>query len=103
MASFRSSSHCLMIEVGWYYGIDREERHCPYCECVVEDELHFLLVCPLYSVLRSRYIEDRYYLDPSIHNMQLLMSSKNETLLRNLACFIYYALKEKHDYLEVYA
>ena len=55
-ASFRGSSHSLSIETGRHYSIERENRMCPYCDCYIEDEYHFVMTCPLYSNLRSNYI-----------------------------------------------
>ena len=50
-ASFRCSSHDLLIEKGRHMNIDRDFRFCPFCLkqniYVVEDKFHFLLICPL--------------------------------------------------------
>ena len=61
LAMFRSSSHSLMVEKGRYHNIGREERTCVFCEIVVEDEFHFVLICPLYESIRQKYIP-QYYL-----------------------------------------
>ena len=103
LANFRASSHSLMIEVGRYYDIDREFRYCQYCECVIEDEFHFLLICPLYTRLRMLYIPDVYCNEPSIHKFNNLMACQNENVLRNLACFIYHAFKERQIYLDIFS
>ena len=55
IANFRCASHTLMVERGRHYGIPKEYRRCPYCETSIEDEKHFVLVCPLYSELRKSY------------------------------------------------
>ena len=62
-ASFRCSVHNLSIETGRHYGIQRE---IPYCECYIEDEFHFLLICPLYTVIRNVYIAKYYREYPTI-------------------------------------
>ena len=54
---FRCGNHRLEVEVGRWNKIDRLNRICKYCDKVnnnkfVEDELHFLLKCPLYRELR---------------------------------------------------
>ena len=51
----RTSSHQLKIETGRHKRplIPSEARFCPTCEDAVEDELHFLLHCKLYSSLRN--------------------------------------------------
>jgi hypothetical protein len=49
-----------MIEKGRHFGIKREFRDCPYCDGCVEDEYHFMLLCPLYSNIRCKYIPNTY-------------------------------------------
>ena len=38
------SLHILLIETGRYYGIQREERICQYCDCYIEDEFDVRIV-----------------------------------------------------------
>ena len=61
-ANFRCSSHDLLIEKGRHMNIDREFRFCPICLkhniYTIEDEFHFLLLCPLYDNLRADYLND---------------------------------------------
>ena len=55
-----------MIEEGRYRGVERNERVCPFCTMnVVEDEYHFLLVCPMYRELRKTYLPRFYCRWPS--------------------------------------
>lgn len=100
LARFRLSAHSLMIETGRYYGIPRDYRHCPYCEGCVEDEVHFLLVCPLYSDIREKYIDNSYYSEITVENFYKLMSSSNTQTLRKLAMFLYYASIERNMYID---
>ena len=45
----------LHIETGRYRGLTEEDRLCEYCELgEVEDEIHFILFCPLYHDLREK-------------------------------------------------
>ena len=55
MSKFRLSNHDLMIEKGRHQNpkIDVERRTCPFCPTQVEDEYHFLLMCPTYVPLRT--------------------------------------------------
>ena len=51
---FRISDHSSMIEKGRHHGMLREDRICKQCDIGrVEDEFHFLLVCPKYKDLRE--------------------------------------------------
>ena len=55
LTKFRTSSHDLKIERGGYHKpqpVAPHQRFCPHCFTEVEDEIHFLLVCPLYFNLR---------------------------------------------------
>ena len=100
LANFRNSCHCLMIEKGRHYGISRENRFCVYCESSIEDELHFLLCCPLYADIRTKYIAERYVKKPNETSFYNIMSAKNELVMRNLAMFLFYAFKRRSEYLD---
>ena len=53
----RLSSHKLNIEIGRHNNIDRQDRKCIICNLNdIEDEFHFVLVCPDYINLRNAYI-----------------------------------------------
>ena len=52
MGSFRFSSHDLMIENGMYYMLLIEDRICVYCENDNENDINFVLKCPLYNEIR---------------------------------------------------
>ena len=47
---------------------------------VLENEYHFLLVCPVFLDLRSKYIARKYYLNATINKLYILLSCKNETV-----------------------
>ena len=94
LSRFRTSSHDLRIETGRYDDIDREQRRCKSCNMVkIEDEFHFLLVCPKYRELRSKYFKRYFCHWPTINKFETLMSSSSNKLLNNLAKYIYSALK----------
>ena len=47
----RTSSHNLLVESGRYEGIPRVRRICKSCSMnVVEDEYHFVSVCPITEI-----------------------------------------------------
>ena len=53
MTRLRCSSHHLLIEEGRYNNILRENKICKMCNWnVIENEYHFILICPLYRQLR---------------------------------------------------
>ena len=66
----------------------RENRKCTLCDSNdIEDEFHFVLICPLYNDLRATYIK-RYFVNrPSVLKFIELLNSSGKTL-RNLAVYI---------------
>ena len=47
ISKLRLSSHLLAIETGRYNKTNKTHRKCFSCHNCVEDEYHFLLVCPV--------------------------------------------------------
>ena len=99
LAKFRCSSHDLMIERGRYFNIPREERTCVYCNTVIEDELHFVMSCPLYENMRVTYIPEYFRLNRTRDDFMRLMSAENADIIRNLGMFLYYAFKLRSEFL----
>ena len=55
LTRLRCSTHKFMVEEGRYRGIERNMRKCYLCSMnAVEDEYHFLLICPAYTDLRKK-------------------------------------------------
>ena len=50
---FRSGTALIALETDRYNGLEVSERKCFNCRNVVEDEIHVLLHCPLYTELRN--------------------------------------------------
>ena len=75
----------------------REDRICKFCytnfgSYVVEDDFHFVLLCPLYNHIRSHYIQ-KYFSHPSPATFISLISSKSHNVIRDIAGFLYDAGK----------
>ena len=83
MTRLRCSCHTLSVER--LRGVtERENRFCKYCLNnninVVENEYHFLLICPLYAHLRQMFLSS--YVDhPNMLMFNHLMSNKDEHVL----------------------
>ena len=91
LAKLRLSSHQLLIETGRYSQnrTERAQRLCTLCDrSDVEDEYHFVIICPLYSHLRVSYIRPYYYKKPSVYKFVQLMQSDNLSILRNLGKYL---------------
>ena len=56
----------MLIETGRQKNIPRDQRICPMCKLQfgqnsdIEDEYHFLLICPTYRDLRKKFIKNYY-------------------------------------------
>ena len=48
----------------------------------IEDEFHFVLICPFYQQLRTQYISRYYYSHPSMLKFVQLLNSSGNTLKR---------------------
>ena len=68
-----------MIEKGRYGDIPGEYRTCFYCKSPVEDELHFEIICPLYTHLRIQFLPAYVLNQSSSEQFYTIMSSQNET------------------------
>ena len=101
IASFRSSSHNLMIEKGRHLGIPREERYCAYCKNIIEDEYHFVIICPLYTELRNTYIPNKYYVVPTLNKFYILMANANMEVIRKVAMYLFYAKKTRDAFMNL--
>ncbi len=98
LARFRTSSHRLRIETGRY---DKpitpvENRKCRHCDLdALEDELHFLLVCPLYSTERRVLIDkcNEFFTDfDTLNNndkFKLIMGNKDKEIISCVAQYIH--------------
>ena len=48
----------MNIEKGRYIGTKDEDRICNLCKNNIEDEVHFLITCPLLEKFREPYIKN---------------------------------------------
>lgn len=106
LAKLRLSSHYLEVEAGrWTKPVKtpREDRRCPFCEDAVEDEHHFILICPEYEHLRRIYIPMECrdtHPGQSQQRLSELLRSDSMVVLRKIGLFILYALKIRTPTME---
>ena len=100
LARFRCSNHNLAIER--QRGIlSKENRICKFCQNLgrrnIEDEIHFLLECPLYHHIRCSYsiFEN---INPNKSSFTSIMMTRNEECLRQLGSYIYRAMHIHKEY-----
>ncbi|MGI9312379.1 MAG: hypothetical protein ACR2O9_02440 [Alphaproteobacteria bacterium] len=96
LCNFRISSHNLNIETGRWNNIPRNLRLCTCCNLnEVEDEYHFLLICPTYFNLRQTCIPESFHRFPSKDKFSFLMQSKSSDILNNLGKFLFHSFKKR--------
>ena len=92
------SNHALMIEKGRHKNIERHERKCYFCKEKIEDEIHFLVNCPMYTAQRKilemvcnkvcihfeGYSEEQKFI--------FLMSNEDEKVIKALGKYIFESL-----------
>ncbi len=103
LARFRCSCHNLQIEKGRHTYIDREFRYCTLCEkdqiFVIESEIHFLLECKSYDVLREIYFLDHWLNFKTRDNFNSIMTCTEESAIFRLAKFLYSAFELRDSLL----
>ena len=62
---------------------------------VVEDEYHFLLVCPMYRELRETYLPSFYCRWPSTNKFTKLLNDDQASVLKKIAKFVYIANEKR--------
>eukprot|EP00745_Piridium_sociabile_P023105 TRINITY_DN35980_c0_g1_i11.p1 TRINITY_DN35980_c0_g1~~TRINITY_DN35980_c0_g1_i11.p1 ORF type:complete len:144 (-),score=3.67 TRINITY_DN35980_c0_g1_i11:64-438(-) len=72
---------------------DNVDLLCPLCKENTEDELHFVLCCPALSTIREKFIPPKYYREPCLFKLCLLMSSTRHADVRNLSIFLHRAFR----------
>ena len=93
LTKFRLGISCLACHRLRYKVVSQGDFLCRLCNSGKEDEIHFLLCCPALHDLRSKLINKKYYVDPCMFRFCILMSSRNESVIHNLALYVYEALK----------
>ena len=100
LVSLRLSTHSLLIEKGRDTGLSVEQIICPFgCKCI-EDEYHFVLVCPKYLHFRIKFIPEYYFNPPFEWKFLLLMKSEKPFTLNNLGKYTFFAMKERRRLLD---
>ena len=72
LVKLRISKHKLMIELGRYNQITRDNRNCPFCGSnQIEDEIHFLFNCSKCSLIRNNFYNKVKILIPNITQLSV--------------------------------
>jgi hypothetical protein len=102
LCRFRTSTHTLRVEQGRYQSLNLVDRTCIYCSLnVLEDEIHFLLECPLYATERNALLNNIFHKYPNISTLQLdmqfiwLLSAEDKYVCSEIARFIHQGFAER--------
>ena len=99
LSRLRVSSHRLQVEVGRWHKpkpIPVQERKCIKCN-TLEDEFHFILVCPHFDELRKDILPKYFWNNPNRTKLSMLFSSEQLSLNRMLATFVQKAFMARDD------
>ena len=77
ISKLRLSSHTLAIETVRYNKTNRNDIKCFNSSDYVEDEFHFILVCPKYNDYRLRFLKKYYWEKLSMFKLLQLFNSEN--------------------------
>jgi len=97
--------HPLRMQTGRY---DRprivpKERYCLCCDTRdLEDEYHFICICPRYGVIRRKYVHKDIYQNPSMFKFIKYLNSWNKVELVKLSMFVKDALAIRNTILNVH-
>ena len=107
MVQLRTSSHTLAIEHGRYTRPKTkiEDRKCPFCPDIVEDEKHFLIQCIMNMTERDILFSKINCLFQNFNSLDdedkftFLLSNKDQQVLTWVGKFIHNSFKIKTDKL----
>jgi len=100
LTRFRVSAHRLMIERGRHTQTALEHRICPKCTLkAIEDERHFLCVCPFYNTERDKLMQVVKYKSPlfeqlcQVDQFCWLMSHCDEDIMLAVAEYVHRSME----------
>ena len=96
----------IEIEIGRYNSIPREERICKVCQTgEIEDEKHFLLLCPHYDKNRRVLLDSATLQVQNFDEMnsfeKISILPTHENLVRKTGKFLMESLQERNDKLRL--
>ena len=96
MSCLRNESHSLQIDTYRHNNVLYPDMLCTLCGTqAIEYEYHFVVQCTCYASLRNEHIPLKYCIPTSHNRLIVLMSSKNESVIKSLATYIYYAFERR--------
>ena len=90
----------IKVNEGRKEKVPYSQRLCTFCDKnVIDDEYHFMLICPFHDDLRKQFIPRFYYIYPNFQRFNFLLSTNSKHLCYSIAMFILQAMKERESCL----
>ena len=91
LTRFVTSSHRLRVETGLWDrpAVADAQRMCHICDIEIEDEFHFMFVCPLYNADLTKLLPRYYMINPSMQKFINIVNEINVRVINRVAKFVY--------------
>jgi hypothetical protein len=96
MTMFRFGISDIFVHSFRYKQYNLNNLICPLCKIEVENETHFIFTCKYYEKIRQQYIPQRFLRNPCLHRLNMLLSCRNENVIRNLVIYLYRAFRYRN-------
>ena len=108
LSRLRLSNHNLLIETGRHIRpkLDRENRKCFICKDDIEDEMHFITKCPLYSSEREELYKSLKINSKTFESLSrdqkfiFILTNEDKNVMTELAKYTYRAMKVREKAIE---
>ena len=71
-------------------------KDCAFCPGILEDEMHFLFHCLLYSSIRHKQISE-FMAQETLPTLKVLLEAPSALVSRKVAMYVFYALKLREE------
>ena len=88
----------LLYNTGFYTNTPIDQRLCPACSLLVEDEYHVIVICHKYSSLRRTFLPEILFVNPCHDKFVSILSHADSSLLISIARFLHRALENHNQY-----
>ena len=98
LTKIRLGSHNLMIERGRWMKLEVIDRECTRCG-KLEDELHAITECKLFSIWRKKYLPRWLYTKPSMYKLITFLDNSKDRETRRFGLFCYKIINYIQKYI----
>ena len=80
----------------------RDQRFCHFCNTSdIEDEYHFVCICPCFSKVRRKFLKEYYYIRPPMFKFVSLLTSTDRKELPHLSLCVKEALSIRKTFVNI--